>query len=315
MKVVVVGGVAGGASAAARVRRLNEQAEIVVLERDDYVSFANCGLPYHIGGEIRERSALLLQTPESLKADLNLDVRTGHEVTEIDRAARCVAVVERATGRSYREPYDRLVLAQGAAPVRPRIPGVDHPRVYVLRNIPDMDAIKAAVEGNARSAVVVGGGYIGIEIAEALQHRGLSVTLVEMIDQVMPPLDHEMARDLQYHIEAHGVAVHLGTAATAVREEDGQLIVEGPNCRGSYLRAAESLPGHVGYGHRQGVRDERWRHGRVRKDSAPAAPALPQGVSAPLGSRQLLSGDGTDAGETALRAGGWQGAGRAGGRL
>jgi NADPH-dependent 2,4-dienoyl-CoA reductase/sulfur reductase-like enzyme/rhodanese-related sulfurtransferase len=237
MKVVVVGGVAGGASAAARIRRLDEQAEIVVLERDDYVSFANCGLPYHIGGEIRERSALLLQTPESLKADLNLDVRTGHEVTEIDRSARRVSVVERRTGRSYSESYDKLVLAQGAAPIRPGIPGVDHPRVYVLRNIPDMDAIKAAVDGGARSAVVVGGGYIGIEIAEALRHRELAVTLVEMIDQVMPPLDHEMARDLQYHIEAHGVVLHLGTAATAVREEHGRPVVE--------LRNGLRVPGDI----------------------------------------------------------------------
>jgi NADPH-dependent 2,4-dienoyl-CoA reductase/sulfur reductase-like enzyme/rhodanese-related sulfurtransferase len=231
MKIVVIGGVAGGASAAARIRRLNEDAEIVVLERDDYVSFANCGLPYHISGEIRERSALLLQTPESLNADLNLDVRTGHKVTKIDRPAKRVSVVERATGRSYRESYDKLVLAQGAAPILPGIPGVDHPRVYVLRNIPDMDAIKETVDGGARSAVVVGGGYIGIEMAEALKHRGLAVTLVEKIDQIMPTLDHEMARDLQYHIEAHGVVVHLGTAATAVREEHGQLIVELSNGR------------------------------------------------------------------------------------
>jgi NADPH-dependent 2,4-dienoyl-CoA reductase/sulfur reductase-like enzyme/rhodanese-related sulfurtransferase len=231
MKVVVVGGVAGGASAAARIRRLNEHAEIIVLERDDYVSFANCGLPYHIGGEIQERSALLLQTPESLKADLNLDVRTGHEVTAIDRPVKCVSVVERATGRGYRESYDKLVLAQGAAPIRPGIPGADHPRVYVLRNIPDMDAIKAAVDGGARSAVVVGAGYIGIEMVEALRHRDLAVTLVEMIDQVMPPLDHEMARDLQYHIEAHGVEIHLGSAFTAVHEEHGQLIVDLSNGR------------------------------------------------------------------------------------
>ena len=231
MKVVIVGGVAGGASTAARIRRLNEDAEIVVLERDAYVSFANCGLPYHISGDIKERSALLLQTPESLKASLNLDVRTGHEVTEIDRPGKRVSVVERATGRSYHETYDKLVLAQGAAPIRPPIPGVDHPRVYVLRNIPDMDAIKAAVDGGAHSAVVVGGGYIGVEMAEALRHRGIAVTLIEMIDQVMPPLDHEMARDLQYHMEAHGVVLHLGTAATAVREERGHLVVDISNGR------------------------------------------------------------------------------------
>jgi NADPH-dependent 2,4-dienoyl-CoA reductase/sulfur reductase-like enzyme/rhodanese-related sulfurtransferase len=277
MKVVVVGGVAGGASAAARVRRLNEHAEIVVLERDDYVSFANCGLPYHIGGEIRERSALLLQTPESLKAHLNLDVRTGHEVTEIDRAGKCVSVVERATGRSYRESYDKLLLAQGAAPIRPGIPGADHPRVYVLRNIPDMDAIKAAVDGGARSAVVVGGGYIGIEIAEALQHRGLAVTLLERIGQVMPPLDPEMARDLQYHIEAHGVILHLSTAATAVHEEHDQLVVElsnGSRVPGDIVVMAAGVMPESTLARRAGLELGSWRAIRVNPYMQTSDPAI-----------------------------------------
>lgn len=158
MKVVIIGGVAGGASAAARARRLSETAEILILERDDYVSFANCGLPYHIGGDIKERAALLLQTPESLKTSLNLDVRTGHEVLTIDRVNKWVTVRNRASGEEYRERYDKLVLCQGANPVRPPLPGIDHPHLFTLRNIPDMDAIKAVVDQGAQSAVVIGGG-------------------------------------------------------------------------------------------------------------------------------------------------------------
>lgn len=213
MKIVIIGGVAGGASAAARARRLNEDAEIIILEQDEYVSFANCGLPYHIGGEIQDRDALLLQTPKSLKASLNLDVRTGHEVTEIDRTTKEVHVHNRHTDETYTEHYDKLVLCQGANPVRPPLPGVDHPRIFTLRNIPDMDAIKAVVDHGAMRAVVIGGGYIGMEVAEALRHRALRVDLVEMLPQVMPPLDPEMARDLAYHMESYGVNLHLGVTA------------------------------------------------------------------------------------------------------
>lgn len=225
MKLVIIGGVAGGASAAARARRLSETAEITILERDEYVSFANCGLPYHIGGDITDRAALLLQTPESLKASLNLDVRTGHEVVTIDRAQKWVTVHNRATGAEYRERYDKLVLCQGANPVRPPLPGIDHPRLFTLRNIPDMDAIKAVVDGGATSAVVVGGGYIGVEIAEALRQRGLQVDLVEMLTQVVPPLDAEMARDLAYHMESHGVTLHLGVTAKSFEDVAGRLQV------------------------------------------------------------------------------------------
>lgn len=225
MKIVIVGGVAGGASAAARARRLSEAAEIIILERDEYVSFANCGLPYHIGGEIQEREALLLQTPESLKTSLNLDVRTGHEVLQIDRAAKSVCVRNRATGEEYSELYDKLVLCQGANPVRPPLPGVDHPHIYTLRNIPDMDAIKAVVDQGAFSAVVIGGGYIGMEIAEALRHRAVKVDLVEMLPQVMPPLDPEMARDLAYHMESYGVNLHLGVTAQSFSDVDGAVQV------------------------------------------------------------------------------------------
>ncbi len=226
MKIVIIGGVAGGASAAARARRLSETAEIIILERDEYVSFANCGLPYHIGGEIQDRGALLLQTPASLKTSLNLDVRTGHEVVKIDRDAKLVHVHNRTSGTDYTESYEKLVLCQGANPIRPPLPGIDHPRIFTLRNIPDMDAIKAVVDQAARSAVVIGGGYIGMEIAEALRHRAVRVDLVEMLPQVMPPLDAEMARDLAYHMESYGVNLHLGVTAQAFTDDNGSVQVE-----------------------------------------------------------------------------------------
>ena len=226
-KVVVVGGVAGGMSAAARLRRLDERAEILVLERDDYVSFANCGLPYHIGGEIEERAALLLQTPQSLCESLALDVRTGHEVVAIEREAKQVRVVERATGRTYHEHYDRLVLATGATPLKPPLPGIDHPRIFTLRSIPDMDAIKAVVDGGARSAVVVGGGYIGLEVAEAFRYRGLDVTLVEAAEHVMGVLDAEMSREVEDHLEAKGVRLHLATTAQGFAAgPEGAVVVD-----------------------------------------------------------------------------------------
>jgi NADPH-dependent 2,4-dienoyl-CoA reductase/sulfur reductase-like enzyme/rhodanese-related sulfurtransferase len=221
-RVVVVGGVAGGMSAAARLRRLAEQAEILVLERDDYVSFANCGLPYHIGGEIEKRSDLLLQTPRSLADSLALEVRTGHEVVALDRDAHAVRVRSLATGEEYTEHYDKLVLATGATPLRPPLPGVGHPRVFTLRSIPDMDAIKAVVDGGATRAVVVGGGYIGLEVAEAFRHRGMQVTLVEAAEHVMAVLDREMSREVEDHLEANGVQLHLGTSARAFADVPGE---------------------------------------------------------------------------------------------
>lgn len=225
-QIVIVGGVAAGMSAAARIRRLDEHARIVVLERDRYVSYANCGLPYHIGGAIPSRESLLVVTPEHLRSTLNLDVRTEHEVTAVDRAARRVQVLDHTTGATYSEPYDVLVLAQGAGPLRPPVPGIDHPRVFTLRSIPDMDAIMATLAGGASSAVVVGGSYIGVEVAEALRERGLGVHLVELQGQVMPLLDVEMATDLAYHMERHGVALHLGTAAAAIHDRGGAVTVE-----------------------------------------------------------------------------------------
>lgn len=248
MKAVVVGGVAGGMSAAARMRRLDESADILVLEKDDYVSFANCGLPYHIGGEITDRSALLLQTPASLAASLSLEVRTGHEVTGIDREARVVSV-EGPTG-PYEETYDRLVLATGAAPVVPPLPGVDHPRVMTLRTIPDMDAIKEIVDAGAASAVVIGAGYVGLEVAEAFRHRGMDVTLVEAGTDVMATLDPEMGREVEDHLEANGVRLLLSTTAQGFSDSAGRVTVAlgpagGPNGASVGLAVGESEPSSV----------------------------------------------------------------------
>ncbi len=227
-RLVVVGGVAGGMSAAARARRLDESASIVVLEQSAHVSFANCGLPYHLSGEIESRDSLLLHTPASLRAALALDVRTGHRVTAIDRAARTVAVAT-ADG-TYDLPYDALLLAPGAVAVRPPVDGLDHPAVHTLRTVPDLDALTARVAAlpadRPRRAVVVGAGFIGLEAVEALAHRGLDVTLVELADHVLPPLDAELAPLLADELRAHGVALHLGVAARSVTTgADGAALV------------------------------------------------------------------------------------------
>jgi NADPH-dependent 2,4-dienoyl-CoA reductase/sulfur reductase-like enzyme len=202
MKTVIVGGAAAGASTGARLRRLDESAEIVVLERDHYVSFANCGLPYHIGGAIPDRDSLLLQTPQSLGRALALDVRIGQDVIRIDRDAREVEVRDLAHERTYRESYDKLVLCTGAEPVRPPILGADDPQVNVLRNIPDMDRIITQLDKDATSAVIVGGSYIGLELTEAFRARGLATTVVERTERLMPWLDPEMTRILDYHVRA-----------------------------------------------------------------------------------------------------------------
>ncbi|MCL2160719.1 MAG: FAD-dependent oxidoreductase [Betaproteobacteria bacterium] len=215
-KLVIVGGVAGGASAAARARRLSEATEIVVLERGPYVSFANCGLPYHIGGEIVDRDALLLHTPESLRARFNIDARAQHEVTAIDRAAKTVTVQDHRTGREYIESYDALILAPGAAPIRPPLPGIDDPRVLTLRNIPDMDRMMAALDSGVRRVSVVGAGFIGLEMVEALRHRGLEVTLIERDPQILSPLDAEMTGSLVETLQAQQVKLHIGDGLAAV---------------------------------------------------------------------------------------------------
>lgn len=222
-KVIIVGGVAGGATAAARARRLDEDAQIVLFERGEHISFANCGLPYHIGGEIENRDSLLLHTPQSLGARFNLDVRVRHEVVSIDRAKKTVSVRDLAADRLFEESYDQLVLAPGAAPIRPPLPGVDGPRVFTLRNVPDTDRIRAAIDDGARRALVVGGGFIGLELAENLQRRGLQVTLVELLPQVLPPLDPELAKVVAAELQAHGVALHLEDAVTAF-EDTGKAV-------------------------------------------------------------------------------------------
>lgn len=216
-RVVVVGGVAGGMSAAARLRRLDEQAQIVVLERSGYVSFANCGLPYHVGGVIEDRASLLLQTPSALDARFGLDVRTRHEVRGIDRERQVVRVVDLDRPEDELElPYDALVLSPGARPVRPALPGVE--RALSLRDVEDTDALVAAT-GEARTAVVVGGGFIGVEMAENLVHRGLSVTLVEAADQVMAPLDPEMAAPVHDALRDVGIQLRLGDQVTEIGED------------------------------------------------------------------------------------------------
>ncbi len=226
MKLVVIGGVAGGASAAARARRLDECANIIILERGADVSFANCGLPYHIGGMIAERDRLLVQTPASLHARLNLDVRVRSEVTAIDRTAKTVTVRDLVRGHTYTEDYDALVLSPGAEPIRPPLPGIDLPQVKSLRSLDDMDAIKAMVDHDKPAhAVVIGGGYIGLEMAEALHARNVRVTLVELAPQVMGPADPEIAAPLHDELLRHGVDLRLTTSVTGFAARAGALDV------------------------------------------------------------------------------------------
>jgi len=224
MKLVIVGGVAGGASAAARARRVAEDAEIVVLERGPDVSFANCGLPYYVGGEIRPRDKLLVTTPARLRERFRLDVRTRANVESIDRAAKTVRVRDLDTGREYDESYDALLLAPGAAPLRPPLPGVDSPAVLTLRNLDDVDRIAARVDAAAR-VVVVGAGFIGLELAENLVKRDRKTTVVELQDQVLPPLDREMTTPIVAALRERGVEVLLGESAAAFEPEGGAVSV------------------------------------------------------------------------------------------
>lgn len=215
-RLVIVGGVAGGASAAARARRLCEHCDIIVFERGPHVSFANCGLPYFVGGEIVEQDSLLLQTPESLRARFNLDVRVNTEVVAIDRTAQIVRVRALTNHREYEQPYDALVLSTGASPLKPPIPGINRPGHFTVRNIPDVEQIRKWIKDcRACRAVVVGGGYIGLEMAEQLHRQDLAITVVEATSQVMAPLDPEMAAWLHAELEAQGVVLHLGDPVAA----------------------------------------------------------------------------------------------------
>lgn len=226
MRLLIVGGVAGGMSAATRARRLDERAEIIVFEKGPHVSFATCGLPYHIGGVIEDRDDLVVQTPEHLRLRFSLDVRTRTEVTAINRARKKLGVRDLNEERAYTEAYDKLILSPGAEPVRPPIPGIDDPAVYALRNMEDMDRISAAV-GAKRSgrAVCIGGGFIGLEMAENLVARRWRVALVEMLHQVMPALDREMAEPVHQHLREKGVELHLGSAAAAIERKGRRLSV------------------------------------------------------------------------------------------
>ncbi|WP_282837689.1 FAD-dependent oxidoreductase [Microbacterium flavum] len=224
MRIVIVGGVAGGMSCAARARRLDESAEIVVLERGAHVSFANCGLPYFVGGEIAEQSALLVQTPASLQAALALDVRTGHEVTAVDGDAKTVTVASAAGIDTL--SYDALVLAPGAVAATPSIEGLASPRLRTLRSVEDAVALRERVDGGARRAVVLGAGFIGLEAAEALAHRGLHTTVVEFAPHVLPPLEEELAALVDAELRSLGIDVRVGTAATAIESgEESDVVV------------------------------------------------------------------------------------------
>ncbi len=213
-RILVVGGVAGGASCAARARRLSEDAEILVFERGPYVSFANCGLPYYVGDVITSERSLLVATPELFKRRFNIEVRLQSEVRAVDRARQEIEVRNAVTGETYREKYDALVLAPGSAPIRPPLPGIDLAGIFTLRTIPDSRQMKQWItERRVERAVVVGGGFIGLETTENLVRRGISVTIIEMLHQVMPPIDPEMAVPVQDHLAANGVTLHLGDGA------------------------------------------------------------------------------------------------------
>ncbi len=230
-KIVIVGGVAGGMSAAARARRLSEDSEIIVLERSGHVSYANCGLPYFLGGEIQSQDKLIVVTPDALKDKLNLDIRVHHEVVAIDAKAKVISVRETTTERTYEESYDDLILSVGAAPIRPNVPGIDLPGLFTLRSIEDVESIQSWFElQKPRNAVIAGGGFIGLEMAEQLVRRGLNVTLIDGKDQVLAPLDIEMAELVHIELRQHDVKLVLGKP------------IEGFRAPGEVATAAECVP-------------------------------------------------------------------------
>ena len=274
MKVIIVGGVAGGASCAARLRRLDEKAEIVLVERGPYVSYANCGLPYHVGGVIEEESSLLVATEQMFRAVFAVDCRTNCEAVAISAGREDGGTEEPRDRRGDDRAYDKLVLSPGAAPIRPPLPGIDLPGIFSVRTVPDARRSGSGssgdhdLPGSTRSrasqtstkpkrAVVVGGGFIGLEMAENLVHRGLEVTLVEMLDQVMPPLDPEMARLVERHLEKHGVKLALSDGVAGFTQDRGRL-ARGPD------EVRQGAPG----GHRD-PRHRRAAGNRARQDGRP----------------------------------------------
>lgn len=223
MKTLIIGGVAGGASAAARLRRLDESAEIIILERGEYVSFANCGLPYYIGGVITNKNNLTLQTPESFRARFNIDVRVNSEAVKITPDAKTVTVKNLRSGETYTESYDDLILSPGAEPIRPNIGGIDSEIVFTLRNIPDTLRIKEYIQSQKpKSAVVIGGGYIGVEMAENLKEAGLEVSVAELADHLIAPLDFDMAADVHRYIKSKGIKLYLNNSVKAI---NGRTVV------------------------------------------------------------------------------------------
>ena len=225
-KTVIIGGVAGGATTAARLRRKDESMEIVLLERGEYISYANCGLPYHVGDVIKNRESLLLQTPEAMKKKFNIDVRVQNEAVKINPEDQTVTIKDLKKGIEYEESYDYLVIATGSSPVVPPIPGIDGPDIYTLWTVPDTDRIKKVIEiKKPKTAAVIGGGFIGLEMAENLNRAGLQVSIVEMQDQVMAPLDFEMAQLLHENIEMNGVSLLLGDGVASFEHKDGKTLI------------------------------------------------------------------------------------------
>jgi len=221
LKVLIIGGVAGGASAAARLRRLDENVEIIMFERGGHISFANCGLPYYIGGTIKERQKLLVQTPEGMIARFNIDVRVNSEVVKISPTSKTVDVLDTESGKKYSENYDYLILSPGAEPAKPPIPGINLPNIFTLRSMEDTDRITNHLRHlEVGKVLVVGGGFVGIEMAENLKKAGLEVTLVEASNQLMPPLDPEMAGFIGQHLASHGIVVRMNNAVTAFEGSD-----------------------------------------------------------------------------------------------
>ena len=226
MKYLIVGGVAGGASTAARLRRLDENAEIIMFERGEYISYANCGLPYYIGELIYEREKLFVQTPESFAARFNIEARVRSEVERVDTGKKVITVRDLASGRVYEEAYDKLVLSPGAAPVRPPLEGIDTEGIFTLRNVNDTDRVKEYIEDHdVKRALIVGAGFIGLEMAENLHEYGIKVSVVEMADQVMTPVDYEIASVVHQHFKSKGVGLHLQEAVTAFRPVEGGIDV------------------------------------------------------------------------------------------
>ncbi|MDD3911634.1 MAG: FAD-dependent oxidoreductase, partial [Bacteroidales bacterium] len=227
MKYLIIGGVAGGASAAARLRRLDEKAQIILFEKGNYVSYANCGLPYYIGGAITDRAKLFVQTAKGFHDRFNIDIRTEQEVIALHPEKKSISVKELSSGKIYEESYDKLVLSPGAEPIKPNLSGINDERIFTLRNVSDTDKIKMYINGHQpKKAVVIGGGFIGLEMAENLHHAGAHVTVVEMSNQVMAPIDFSMAAIVHHHLVGKGVNLLLNDGVKSFTGQGNFLSVD-----------------------------------------------------------------------------------------